>query len=192
VPVDSNGGYHNPICDKSLEAFSGLLKVIDELEKAKTRRGYLRNMIQKAQDELKKEYGEGYITRKKVRDYRFPIFRSFEKGKDYNLERNFPELAEGVNEYFAVRKRIKELEATRKKLGTFINRAYVACVPWEVRDPKRAYKERQIMKAIFQLSEFEDSLQEQCEDGDNEACKQLEQLQECGEYRIEGKRIICD
>jgi len=194
MPIDEKGVYHNPICDKSLEAFAGLLKVMDELEKAKLRRDYLHDLIQKAQDELKKEYGEGYITRKRVRNYRFPIFRSFEKGKDYNLERNFPELAKAVNEYFEIRKQIKELEAMRKKLNMFIDKAYVICVPPEVRDPRKAYKERQMIKAIAYVSEAEESLEEDCEEGDDEACKNLEHLHECMKkgFKVKGKKIICE
>jgi hypothetical protein len=157
------------------------------------RSDYLKALIDKAQEELKKEYGEGYITRKKVRNYRFPVFRSLEKGKDYNLERNFPNLAQTVNEYFEIRKRIKELEAKLKKLNEFVNSAYMICVPPEVRDPKRAYKERQFVKDIAFVSEAEDSLEEDCEEGDEEACENLEYLRECMKkgFRVEGKKIIC-
>ncbi|QIW23260.1 hypothetical protein EWF20_03280 [Sulfolobus sp. S-194] len=167
--------------------------MIEELEKAKARRDYLKMVISKAQDELKKEYGEGYITRKRVKNYRYPIFRSLERGKDYNLERNFPELAQLVNEYFEIHKRIKELEAQRKKLNRFIDMAYTICVPPEVRNPKKAYKARQELKQIAIFAEAEDSLQEQCDEGDEEACEQLKYLEECGRkgFRVEGKRIIC-
>ncbi len=138
MPIDEKGNYVNPICQKVPEITIAWLKTVDELEKSKTRRDYLKGLIDKAKSELAKEYGEGYITRKRVKNYRFPIFRSLERGKDYNLERNYPKMAQIVNEYFEVRKRIKELNAVRKKLNMLIDRAYVACVPWEVRDPKRA------------------------------------------------------
>jgi hypothetical protein len=185
--------FDHPICKKAIEIAMEWFKTVEELEKAKIRYEYLKGLIAKAQDELKKEYGEGYITRKRVKNNRFPIFRSLEKGKDYNLERNFPELAKTVNEYFEVRKQIKELEAKRKKLNEFINMAYNTCVPYELRDPKRAYKARQELKAIAYVSEVEDSLEEDCEEGDEEACKTLEYLHECMRkgFRVEGKKIIC-
>ena len=185
--------FEHPICKKAIEMAIEWFKTIDELEKAKIRREYLKSLVKKAQEELKKEYGEGYITRKRVKNNRFPIFRSLERGKDYNLERNFPELAQTVNEYFEARKRIKELEAKLKKLNEFVNSAYMICVPAEVRDPKRAYKARQGVKAIAYVSEVEDSLEEDCEEGDEEACKTLEYLHECMKkgFRVEGKEIIC-
>jgi hypothetical protein len=185
--------FEHPICKKAIEIAMEWFKTIDELEKAKARRDYLKGLISKAQEELAKEYGTGYITRKRVKNTRFPIFRSLERGKDYNLERNFPELAKAVNEYFETRKRIKELEAKRKKLNEFIDMAYNTCVPYGLRDPKRAYKARQEVKAIAYVSEVEDSLEEDCEEGDEEACKTLEYLHECMRkgFRVEGKKIIC-
>ncbi len=101
--------------------------------------------------------------------------------------------AKAVNEYFEIRKQIKELEAKLKKINEFIDMAYVTCVPYEVRDPKRAYKERQTIKAIAYVSEAEDSLEEDCEEGNEEACKNLEYLHECMKkgFRVEGKKIIC-
>ena len=148
----------------------------------------------RAQDEIAKEYGVGYITRKRVKKNRFPIYRSLERGKDYNLERNLPKLAEVVNEHFDLSKRIKELEAKKKKLNEFVNDAYMICVPYEVRDSNRAYKERKAVKAIAYASEVEDELEDRCEDGDNEACENLKYLQECMKkgFRVEGKRIICE
>jgi len=183
----------HPICQKVPEITIAWFKTVDELTKAKLRRDYLHDLIKEAQKELKKEYGEGCITRKRVKNYRFPIFRSFEKGKDYNLERNFPELAKAVNEYFEIRKQIKELEAKLKKINEFIDMAYVTCVPYEVRDPRKAYKERQMIKAIAYITEAEDSLEEDCEEGNEEACKNLEYLHECMRkgFRVEGKKIIC-
>ena len=191
--MEEKGNFEHPICKKAIEIAMEWFKTVDELEKAKIRRDYLQNLVQKAQEELKKEYGEGYITRKRVKDYRFPIFRSLEKGKDYNLERNFPNLAQTVNEYFEIRKRIKELEAKLKKLNEFVNSAYMICVPYELRDPRKAYKERQAVKAIAYVSEVEDSLEEDCEEGNEEACKNLEYLRECMKkgFRVEGKKIIC-
>jgi len=193
ITMGYEGYLAHPICQKVPEITIAWLKTVDELEKAKIRYEYLKSVIKEAQEELKKEYGEGYITRKKVRNYRFPIFRSLEKGKDYNLERNFPELAKAVNEYFEVRKQIKELEAKLKKINHFIDMAYVTCVPPEVRDPKKAYKVRQEIKAIAYVSEVEDSLEEDCEEGDEEACENLKQLHECMRkgFRVEGKKIIC-
>jgi len=192
--VDEKGNFVHPICQKAPEIAIEWFKTIDELEKAKARRDYLKELIAKAQDELMKEYGTGYITRKKVRNYRFPIFRSFEKGKDYNLERNFPKLAEVVNEYFEIRKRIKELEAKTKKINHFINMAYSICVPPEIRDPRKAYKVRKAEKAIAYVSEVEDNLQDECEEGDEKACEDLKYLQECMKkgFRVEGKNIICE
>ena len=191
--MEEKGNFEHPICKKAIEIAMEWFKTVDELEKAKIRRDYLQNLVQKAQEELKKEYGEGYITRKRVKDYRFPIFRSLEKGKDYNLERNFPNLAQTVNEYFEIRKRIKELEAKLKKLNEFVNSAYMICVPYELRDPRKAYKERQAVKAIAYVSEVEDSLEEDCEEVNEEACKNLEYLRECMKkgFRVEGKKIIC-
>jgi hypothetical protein len=191
--MEEKGNFEHPICKKAIEVSMEWFKTVDELEKAKIRRDYLHGLIDKAQEELKKEYGEGYITRKKVRNYRFPVFRSLEKGKDYNLERNFPNLAQTVNEYFEIRKRIKELEAKLKKLNEFVNSAYMICVPAEVRDPRKAYKARQEVKAIAHVSEVEDSLEEDCEEGDEEACENLKHLQECMKkgFRVEGKKIIC-
>jgi hypothetical protein len=192
--MEEKGNFEHPICKKAIEVSMEWFKTVDELEKAKIRRDYLHGLIDKAQEELKKEYGEGYITRKKVRNYRFPVFRSLEKGKDYNLERNFPNLAQTVNEYFEIRKRINELEAKLKKLNEFVNSAYMICVPYELRDPKRAYKERQFVKDIAFVSEAEDSLEEDCEEGDEEACKNLEYLHECMKkgFRVEEKKIICE
>ena len=192
--MDEKGNFVHPICQKAPEIAIEWFKTIDELERAKARREQLKELITKAQEELAKEYGTGYITRKRVKNNRFPIFRSLTKGKDYNLERNFPKLAEVVNEYFDVRKRIKELEAKTKKINHFVNMAYAICVPPEIRDSRKMYKERQAIKAIAYASEVEDSLEEDCEEGDNKACEQLKQLQECEErgFRVEGKKIICE
>jgi hypothetical protein len=186
--------FEHPICQKSIEIALEWFKITEELEKAKIRYEYLKSVIKKAQEELKKEYGQGYITRKRSRKYRFPIFRSLERGKDYNLERNFPELAQTVNEYFETRKHIKELGAKLKKLNEFINDAYMICVPAEVRDPKKAYKARKAIKDLAFISEVEDNLEEDCEEGNEEACKNLEYLRECMRkgFRIEGKKIICE
>ena len=191
--MEEKGNFEHPICKEAIKIAEAWFKVMDELENAKIRRDYLKALIGKAQEELKKEYGEGYITRKRVKNYRFPIFRSLEKGKDYNLERNYPKLAEVVNEYFELRKQIKELEAKLKKINHFVDMAYVTCVPYEVRDPKRAYKARQEIKAIAYVSEAEDSLEEECEEGNKEACENLKHLHECMEkgFRVEGKKIIC-
>ena len=178
----------NPICDKSLEAFAGLLKVVKELEIVEARRDYLKMLIKKAQEELKKEYGEGYITKKKVKNYRYPVFRSLERGKDYNLERNYPELAQRVTEYYELMKRVKELNAMRKKLNDFIDKAYVMCVPPDVRNPKKAYKVR--LKNVSLLAEIEEGLREQCDEGDEESCKNLKEFEECGEFYVDAKKKV--
>ena len=190
MPVDERGVYHNPICDKSILAFKELFEVLDEIELRKLQLARLKAEVKRIQEELKKEYGEGYIKRKKVRNYRYPVFRSLEKGKDYNLERNFPEYAKTVMEYYAVKDRLKELNAVRKKLDRFIDTAYVMCVPPEDRNPKKAYKARQWLKDIAFLAEVEDGLREQCEEGDEEACKNLKEFEECGEFYVDSRKKI--
>ncbi len=84
MPIDEKGNYVHPVCQKVPEITIAWFKTVDELDKAKIRRDYLKGLINKAQEELAKEYGVGYIKMKKVRNYRFPVFRSLERGK-YSL-----------------------------------------------------------------------------------------------------------
>nr|WP_176579797.1 hypothetical protein [Saccharolobus solfataricus] len=170
----------NPICAKAPEIALKYLEVLDEIHENEKKMTVLKATIKRISEELKKEYGEGYITRKRVRRYRYPIFRSIERKKDYNLERNFPEYANVVNEFFATREKLKQLHAVRKRLDEFINTAYIACVPPDVRDPKKAYKRKRQLEDIAFLSDVLD----QCDESD---CKELK---ECNEFFVDARKGI--